>query len=63
MANQLDSVTEDKIEFLKRLMIWQADLQMSRSALEFLLEVDINMKYDYVDLRRFKCYETTFVVS
>ncbi|WP_319413166.1 hypothetical protein [uncultured Cohaesibacter sp.] len=63
MTDHLDALTKDKIELLKRLMIWQADLQMSLSALTFLLEVDNDKKYGFVELRRFKCYETTFVIA
>jgi hypothetical protein len=58
-----DKATADKIEFLKRMMIWHADLQTSLSAITFLNEADENEKYDYIELRRFKCYETAFVVA
>ena len=54
---------EDKIEFLKRLMTCDADLQTSLSAATFMNEADENEKYDYIQLRRFKCYETAFVVA
>lgn len=59
----LDKTTSDKIELLKRLVICHGDLQTSLSALTFLGEADENAKYDRVELRRFKCYETAFVVS
>lgn len=40
------------------------DIEKALSALTFLLEdADFNAKYNYVDLRRFKCYETTLIVS
>jgi len=40
------------------------DIEKALSALAFLLEeADFNAKYHYVDLRRFKCYETTLIVS
>lgn len=60
---QLNEATADKIELLKRMVICHADLQMSLSAVTFLDEADENEKYDYVELRRFKCYETAFVIS
>ena len=59
----MDKATADKIELLKRMVICHADLQLSLSAITFLNEVDENEKYDYVELRRFKCYETAFVVA
>jgi hypothetical protein len=54
---------EDKIEFLKRLMVCDADLQLSLSAATFMSEADEDEEYDYIQLRRFKCYETAFVVA
>lgn len=59
----LDTATADKIELLKRMVICHADLQTSLSAITFLSEADENEKYDYVELRRFKCYETAFVIA
>lgn len=51
------------LELLKRLMISHADIQMALSAITFLEEVDHEETYSKVELRRFKCYETTFIVS
>ncbi|WP_425665444.1 hypothetical protein [Sinorhizobium fredii] len=50
-------------DLLKRLIISHADLQMALSAITFLCEIDDDATYGKVELRRFKCYETTFVVS
>ena len=55
---------DDDRELLKRLVISHGDLQMALSAITFLGdEVDQDAKYDKITLRRFKCYETTFIVS
>ncbi|CAD7036172.1 hypothetical protein RHAB21_02491 [Pseudorhizobium halotolerans] len=54
---------EDDILFARRLVISHADLQMALSALTFLEEYDMEERYSRVDLRRLKCFETTFVVS
>ncbi|MDX0702713.1 hypothetical protein GOD03_21005 [Sinorhizobium medicae] len=50
-------------DLLKRLIISHADLQIALSAITFLCEIDDDATYGKVELRRFKCYETTFVVS
>ncbi len=40
------------------------DIQQALSALTFLLEgCDFDAKYNNVDLRRFRCYETTLIIS
>jgi hypothetical protein len=55
---------DDDSALLKRLIIAHADLQMALSAIAFLAdEVDKDATYSKVELRRFKCFETTFVVS
>jgi len=59
----MDKRTTDQIEYLKRLAISRADLQFSLSAITFLSEVEEDQKYNPVELRRFKSYETAFVVS
>jgi hypothetical protein len=56
------NATHDR-ELLRRLIISHADLQMALSAITFLSEIDENEKYSKIELRRFKCYEATFVMS
>ncbi|TAT88215.1 hypothetical protein ELI54_08325 [Rhizobium ruizarguesonis] len=57
-------ITNDERDLLKRLLIAHADLQMALSAMTFLAEeFDAEAKYTKIELRRFKCFETTFVVS
>ena len=51
----------DKVEYLKRLMIGHADIQMALSAITFLSEIDPNEKFNKIILRRMKCYEIAFV--
>lgn len=59
-----ETETADKIERLKRMIICHADLQTSLSAITFLNnEASEDEVYDYVELRRLKCYETAFVIS
>ncbi|MCM2476612.1 hypothetical protein HGO38_24505 [Rhizobium sp. CG5] len=63
MTHPLPNSDEDR-ELLKRLVISYGDLQMALSAITFLgQEIDQDAKYSKIELRRFKCYETTFVVS
>jgi hypothetical protein len=59
----LHPAAADKIELLKRMMICHADLQTALSAVTFLSECDANEKYDRIEIRRFKCYETAFVIA
>ncbi|MDF1775606.1 MAG: hypothetical protein P1V13_06220 [Rhizobiaceae bacterium] len=59
----VDEASAYKIELLKRMVICHADLQTSLSAITFLNEIDENESYDYVELRRYKCFEIAFVVS
>lgn len=62
----MPSVTavDDERELLKRLIIAHGDLQLALSAIIFLgEEVDEHARYSKVELRRFKCFETTFVVA
>jgi hypothetical protein len=39
------------------------DLQQALSAREFLYECDETQTYSKIELRRFRCYETTLVVA
>ncbi|MEH0292486.1 hypothetical protein V6R98_09785 [Agrobacterium sp. CCNWLW71] len=58
------TITSDERDLLNRLLIAHADLQMALSALTFLgEELDAEAKYSKIELRRFKCFETTFIVS
>lgn len=58
------SPPEDEwLEYLKMLMIWSADFQMALSAITFLDEVEEDRKYSIPELRRFRCYETAFIVA
>lgn len=64
LGGVVDVINENEdYELLKRLVICHADLQMALSAITFLGDIDPEEKYSKIDLRRFKCYETTFVVS
>lgn len=45
------------------MVISYGDLQFSLSAITFLNDIDVDEKHHYVELRRFKCYETAFVIS
>lgn len=57
------SKSEDDHDFLKRLVIAHSDLQIALSAITFLGEAEQDTKYNFIELRRFKCYETTFIVA
>ncbi len=49
---------------LKRAIYSQWDFQQALAALTFLLEdCDYEQKYSRVQLRRFRCYETTCIIS
>lgn len=63
MDNEI--ATEDQLNQLKRWCMGFNDLQMALSSLTFLdEELDYDQeKYHYVELRRLKCYELSFVVS
>ncbi len=39
------------------------DLELALSAAAFLSEVDSDKTYNKVELRRFRCYETTVIVA
>lgn len=54
--------SQEKLEFLRRLIVSQADLQIASSALTFL-DVEEDNKYTRPELRKFKCFETTFIVA
>jgi len=62
--NPLDNETLDKINLLKRLIVCHSDIQISLSAITFLIdELDNEKKYNTIQFRRLKCYETTFVTG
>ncbi|TAY52941.1 hypothetical protein [Rhizobium leguminosarum] len=64
METDKPTITNDERDLLKRLLIAHADLQMALSAITFLgEELDPEAKYSKIELRRFKCFETTFIVS
>jgi hypothetical protein len=46
-----------------RLLYSLGDFQLALSAADFLYECDPDKKYSKVELRRFRCYETTAIVS
>ena len=47
----------------RRLLYSLNDLQQALSACEFLYECDETHTYSKIELRRFRCYETTLVVA
>ncbi|MDK4724937.1 hypothetical protein [Rhizobium phaseoli] len=64
METDKPTITNDERDLLTRLLIAHADLQMALSAIAFLAEeFDSEAKYSKIELRRFKCFETTFIVS
>jgi len=64
MSREGSAPVNDERELLKRLVIAHADLQLALSAITFLgEELDENAQYSKIELRRFKCFETTFIVS
>jgi hypothetical protein len=62
-ATNINAPLRDRIEYLKRLAIGVADLQFSLSAITLLGEIEGAEKYNRVELRRFKAYETAFIMS
>lgn len=59
--DQIPSLTEGQ---LQRAIYSNWDFQQALSALTFLMEdCDFDAKYSAVDLRRFRCYETSIIVS
>lgn len=60
-----EKAAEDQLNQLKRWCMGFNDLQMALSSLTFLHEeLDYDQeKYHYVELRRMKCFELSFVVS
>lgn len=46
-----------------RLLYSLGDFQLALSAATFLSECDLDEKYSKVELRRFRCYETTMVMG
>lgn len=64
MTGQGDQRNSDSRQKLLRLMMSALDFRHALSAATFLLEdVDWTKSYRSEELRRFKCYETTMVVS
>lgn len=63
MINEI--ATEDQLSQLKRWCMCYHDLQMALSSLTFFNEeFDFDQKkYNYIELRRLKCFELSFVVS
>ncbi len=59
--------TKDKLEYQNRqrtrLLYALEDFELALSASAFLAECDPYKIYSKVDLRRFKCYETTAIIS
>src|ERR1700738_5146630 len=47
----------------RRLLYSMNDLQQALSACEFMYECDETQTYSKIELRRFRCYETTLVVA
>jgi hypothetical protein len=47
----------------RRLLYSLNDLQQALSACEFLYECDETKTYSKIELRRFRCYETTLIVA
>jgi hypothetical protein len=47
----------------RRLLYSMNDLQQALSACEFLYECEENSSYSKIQLRRFRCYETTLVIA
>lgn len=64
MANR-ESGTRTEFERKQRMRMLYSlrDLEIALSAADFLTEADEDENYSHVELRRFKCYETTAVVS
>jgi hypothetical protein len=60
--NQLSSKLSDAQ--LQRIIYSLWDFQQALSAITFLLEeCDFGAKYHFVELRKFRCYETNIIVS
>jgi hypothetical protein len=55
------SRTENRLRL--RLLYSLGDIQLALSAAAFLSECDPDSTYSKVELRRFRCYETTIIVS
>lgn len=47
----------------RRLLYSLNDLEQALSACEFLYECEENSSYSKIELRRFRCYETTLVIA
>lgn len=62
--NGTSDIPPDQDARLKSLAIWHADIQLALSYLTFLHEeVEDDKTYNHVELRRFKAFETAFIVS
>lgn len=46
-----------------RLLYSLGDFQLALSAIEFLAECEIEENYSKIELRRFRCYETTAIIA
>jgi hypothetical protein len=55
----MDQLARERLRLLYSL----GDFQLALSAADFLEECDPDGQYSKVDLRRFRCYETTAIVS
>lgn len=63
-ASKEGGVEEEKKSISHRVIYSAWDFQQALSALIFLSEeCDFDAKYNKVDLRRFRCFETTMIVS
>ncbi|SIT81257.1 hypothetical protein SAMN05421665_1242 [Yoonia rosea] len=55
---------EEKIRMQRiRMLSALGDFQLALSAADFMQEADEDQKYNHVELRRFRCYEHTAIVS
>lgn len=48
---------------IARMLYSISDFEVALSAADFLYEFDAGKRYSVIELRRFKCYETTAIVS
>jgi hypothetical protein len=46
-----------------RLLYSLGDFQLALSACQFLSECDPQSKYNKIELRRFRCFETTLIIT
>jgi hypothetical protein len=62
-SSDQDEITLNAERRRRRLPYSLNDLQQALSACEFLYECDETQTYSKIELRRFRCYETTLVVA